>query len=180
MLRLVLLLLVGCGSYVGSARPFAPARLAEPGWIAVRGVPFVAQRAESDCGAAAIAMVVGYWTGAPAAPLADTLRPAPRDGIRAARLRDLARSRGLASFLVQGSFDDLARELGAGRPVLVGLVKPHRRNVLTHYEIVVGWHPKTRTVVTLDPAAGWRANSFDGFVAEWQPARWLTLIVASR
>ena len=175
------LLLGACASYVGSARRFSPERLtAEPGWVKVSGVPFTAQRAESDCGAAAIGMVVGYWTGRPSSEIAARLRPAPPRGLKAGRLRELARGAGLAAFLVQGTLDDLERELDAGRPVLVGLVKLHRRSYLTHYEVVVAWHPRERVVVTLDPAAGWRENTVEGFVTEWRAAGWLALVTSAR
>lgn len=170
--------LAGCASYTGSARDFAPAALRrEPGWIAVRGVPPLAQVAESDCGAAAIAMVIAHWTGAPPRTIAAQLRPAPPRGIAAGRLRDHARRHRLAAFLIQGEITDLRRELSRGRPVVVGLVKPQRDGVLTHYEVVVAIHPGRRLVVTLDPAEGWRQNEVDGFVAEWTPAARLTLVV---
>ena len=172
------LLLGACSSYTGSARPFPAATLdREPGWLAVRDVPFERQHSESDCGAAALGMVVAYWTGAPPHDVASGLRPAPKRGIKAGRLRDHARRHGLASYLIRGEVADLAHELEAGRPVLVGLVKPQEKGVLTHYEVVVAYHPEKRIVVTLDPAAGWRKNALDGFLAEWRPARQLTLIV---
>jgi len=181
---LALAVLIGaataCSSYRGSARAFSPAALESPGWIAVRGVHFLPQDAESDCGAAAIAMVVGYWTGAAPPTLAAALRPAPARGITAGRLRAFARDHGLLAFLIQGQIDDLVHELEHGRPVLVGLVKPQRKGVYTHYEVVVAVHLGQRIVVTLDPAEGWRQNSFDGFRAEWEPASRLTLITSSR
>jgi len=79
---------------------------------------------------------------------------------------------------VQGEIADLTRELTNGRPVLVGLVKPHRRGTLTHYEVVVGLHVGKGVVVTLDPAEGWRQNTLEGFLAEWTPAGRLALIVS--
>ncbi len=169
-----------CSSYIGSARSFAPAAFdREPGWIAIRDVPFIKQQSESDCGAAAIGMVVSYWTGTPPRQLSGALRPAPAHGIKAGRLRDFAREQGLASFLVQGEIADLARELRSGRPVLVGLVKPHYQGALTHYEVVVGLQLEKGVVVTLDPAEGWRQNTVTAFLAEWKPAGRLALIVSS-
>ena len=184
MLRAVCLAaaaLAACGSYTGSARDTTPAALdREPGWIAARQVPFAAQRGDSECGAAAIAMVVSYWTGAAPAALMDELRPVPASGLTAARLRRFARSRGLRSFLISGSIDDLIHELKARRPVLVGMVKPQRGDqVLTHYEVVVAANPERRAIITLDPARGWRRNSYEGFLAEWEPARRLALVVAA-
>lgn len=173
------LLLAACNAYAGSARDVSPRVLDEPGWLRVRDVAFLPQTAESDCGAAAIAMVVGYWTGTPPLDVAAKLRPAPPRGIPARRLRSVARGHALAAFLIAGELADLERELAAGRPVLVGVVKPHRRDVLSHYEVVVGLHRGRGLVVTLDPAEGLRQNTLDGFVAEWQAAGRLTLVVAA-
>jgi ABC-type bacteriocin/lantibiotic exporter with double-glycine peptidase domain len=142
-------------------------------------VPALRQHAEADCGAAAIAMVVSYWTRAAPAVLAAALAPVPPTGLKARVLRDFAQSHGLAAFLVHGELADLEHELAAGRPVVVGLVKPQRKGVLTHYEVVVALHAQRAIVVTLDPAEGWRQNSLAGFLAEWRPAGQLTLVVSA-
>ncbi|HLU68356.1 MAG TPA: papain-like cysteine protease family protein [Kofleriaceae bacterium] len=176
---LAIALAAGCSTYAGSARDVSPDVLArEPGWIAARGVPLVRQHSISDCGAAAIAMVVSFWTGLPGEAIAGELRPAPEDGLDAGRLRAVARARGLAAYLVRGTVADLERELRAGRPVLVGMAKPHRTRVYTHYEVVIGLHPGRRLVVTLDPSEGWRQNTLEGFLAEWRPAHHLALVVS--
>jgi ABC-type bacteriocin/lantibiotic exporter with double-glycine peptidase domain len=169
---------VSYSTYTGSATAFAPAQLErEPGWLAVRNVPVVKQQSEIDCGAAAIAMVVTYWTTEPAARLLAELRPVRKPGLEAGRLRDFARRRDLAAYLVSGQVADLERELAAGRPVLVGLVKPQRKGALTHYEVVVGFNRQKGIVVTLDPARGWRQNDLRGFLAEWKPAANLALVI---
>ena len=172
---------VGCSSYTGSARDFSPDRLRrEPGWLAVRAVPIERQREEEDCGAAAAAMLLSYWTGEPPAAIAARLRPAPKGGHTAGHLREVVRERGLAAYLVQGTMQDLERELRGGRPVLVGLVKPQRKDlVLTHYELVVGLHLARGLVVTLDPAEGWRENDREGFLAEWSGSHHLALVVSA-
>jgi len=178
---IALLVVAGCASYAGSARDVSPATLdREPGWLRVRGVAFLPQVAEADCGAAAIDMVVSYWTDARPGAVAAALRPAPARGLTAGRLRDVARAHGLASFVIAGELGDLEHEIERGRPVLVGLVKPQKKGALAHYEVVVAVHRERRIVVTLDPAEGLRQNSYDGFVAEWQPAGRLALIVAAR
>jgi ABC-type bacteriocin/lantibiotic exporter with double-glycine peptidase domain len=158
-----------CAGYAGTARTITPATLDEPGWMRVRGVTFLRQHAESDCGAAAIGMVVGFWKQLPPDAVAAELRPAPAAGIRAAKLRDTARARDLAAFV-----------LAAGRPVLVGMQKPQRRGTVAHYEVVVAYHRERRLVVTLDPAEGLRQNTLDGFLAEWEGAARLAIIVAAR
>jgi ABC-type bacteriocin/lantibiotic exporter with double-glycine peptidase domain len=180
LVAIVVASLAGCASYTGSARTITPAALDEPGWLRVRGVTYLAQRAEADCGAAAIGMVVGFWKDLPPDTIATALRPAPPNGIKAARLREAALARDLAAFVIAGEVRDLEHELAAGRPVLVGMQKPQRRGTIAHYEVVIAYHRARRLVVTLDPAAGLRQNTLDGFLAEWDAASRVTLIVARR
>jgi hypothetical protein len=66
--------------------------------------------------------------------------------------------------------------LSKHRPVLVGLVKPYVNSLARHYEVVVALHPERQLVVTLDPAHGWRSNTYEGFFAEWDPSKRLTLV----
>jgi ABC-type bacteriocin/lantibiotic exporter with double-glycine peptidase domain len=173
-----LLLISGCAPYSGSARPIDPARVSEPGWLDAAGVPLVRQQRYADCGAAAMAMVASFWRGPTSEDDVLAITPAsPTRGIKAGHLRAAAQKLGLRAFLLEGTFRDLEHELSRGRPVLVGLVKPHGRKGRSHYEVVVAIHPALRKVVTLDPAAGWRENSYEGFVAEWQPAKRTTLVV---
>jgi len=181
MRALCVLALAACSSYRGSAHDVDPAKLArEPGWVMVRDVPYVKQQAESECGAAAIGMVVGFWThAAPDAAFA-AFRPVPPDGLAAQQLRDYARDHGLAAYVVPGELADIARELKAGRPVIVGLTKPQSRDrVLYHYEVVVGVHGGRQLIVTLDPAEGWRENTVVGFYREWKLAGLVTLVVSA-
>jgi hypothetical protein len=90
------------------------------------------------------------------------------------------RARGLEAFLFHGRLEDLWRELKKNRPVLVGLRKPLLVASLAHYEVVVAINRTKRIVVTIDPAHGWRQNSFRRFVQEWEAADRLTLVTFSR
>lgn len=174
---LLVLILSGC-AYTGSARGFDPSEFdRDPGWIAVRGVVPVLQEGESDCGAAAVAMVLPYWGVATDRREVFEACGAPAGGIRASDLRDFVRKKGLQARLFEGTFEDLERELSKRRPVLVGTVKPHVTFVRTHYEVVVGLHRGDRRVVTLDPAGGWRQNTGPGFLGEWRLARCLMMAV---
>jgi ABC-type bacteriocin/lantibiotic exporter with double-glycine peptidase domain len=171
-----------CGCYHGSAHSVSPGVLdAENGWAMVRGVPMVRQSSSRDCGAAALAMVLGRW-GTPSSSPAEILKVVPLDpqhGIAAGALRDLARQRGLQAFLIKGEVDDLQREVGLNRPVLVGLVQLYGNQALSHYEVVVGINTKARRLLMLDPGRGPREDGFDGFVAEWNRAGRLAIVVAA-
>jgi len=171
--------LAGC--YHGTARSVSPAELrAQPGWVMVSGVPDVRQESLLDCGPAALSMVLQRW-GVPASSRAEVekeLPPSSADnGAAAGDLRDLARRRGLRAFLISGSVDDLVHEVGAGRPVLVGLVQRYGDKALSHYEVVVGYNPVTRRLLLQDPGRGPREDGFDGFGKEWKPTGNLTLVV---
>jgi ABC-type bacteriocin/lantibiotic exporter with double-glycine peptidase domain len=165
----------GCASW-GSV----PERLhREPGWRAVPDVHAFAQTGQRDCGTAALASVLHHWE--PALDLEAVRRltgPPDANGITAGRLRAVARDRGLRAYLVPGSLADLDRELAAGRPVLVGLVRSSGRTRVAHYEVVAGYHPGKRLVLAADPARGWTTASVDDFLAEWEPARRLILVVS--
>ena len=180
--------LVGCvlvsGCYLGSARTATPADLAprqDDGWNRVDGVPPVRQIAREDCGAAALAMVLGYWR-LPVArdDIGPPTRRRPSAASRRRALRDFARRQGLEAFVIQGELDDLDRELARHRPVLVGVMKRTSRRVYPHYEVVVGISRGKQRILTLDPAHGLRVNSREGFAAEWAAAGQLTLIVFPR
>lgn len=171
------IVLVGC--YHGTARSVSPGELAsERGWTVVRDLRVIRQSGEHDCGAAALAMMLQHWSVA--ATREDVLRAVPGEaghGIALGALRDFARQKGLAAFVIKGDMADLVREIGLDRPVLVGLVQRHGDRGLSHFEVVAGINPITRRVLLLDPAHGLREDGFDGFAREWAAASWATLVI---
>lgn len=173
------LLGAGCTKH-GTSIEFKPERLErESHWIGVSSIPLVRQTTRSNCGAAALAMLLGFW-GHPMT-LAEVAGGMPTsfetDALKAGDLRDFARKQGLQAFLVTGEIADLEKQLRKKHPVLVGVLKPGRgKRRLSHYELVVGFDPAAQRVVLLDPAAGWREDSVAGFMAEWEPAGRLSLI----
>lgn len=168
---------VGC-SYFGESTPFDPHEFeTTPGWVAVRDVPVVLQEEMTDCGAASLAMILSHWkVGATLEEVTRKCPMIPEKGIRAKDLRDYAKSCGLRSYLIHGCWEDLEKELGLGRPVIVGLVKPDGNAIITHYEVVAGIHPESESVVTIDPSRGFCKLSRSSFCKEWDPAGYLTLV----
>jgi ABC-type bacteriocin/lantibiotic exporter with double-glycine peptidase domain len=166
----------GCIGYTGSARELTPnAWKYERGWIAVDGVPVLRQRAEHDCGPTALAMVLAYWGKASPADQRSGFPENQR--VSAGELRDYALARGMSAFVVTGTLVDIAHELKQKRPVIVGVAKPTANGAVAHYEVVVGLHPQTQRIATLDPAVGWRQNSWVGFMKEWMPTGSVLLVV---
>jgi ABC-type bacteriocin/lantibiotic exporter with double-glycine peptidase domain len=150
----------------------------EAGWVLVGRVGLVRQTANDDCGAAALAMMLGHWA-VPASP-ADILRSVPHDpghGIALDALRDFARARGLTSYVIRGELADLTTEVGLDHPVLVGLIQRYGDHARAHYEVVTGINPTMRRVLLLDPARGLREDTFEGFSSEWTTAGRPTLVI---
>jgi ABC-type bacteriocin/lantibiotic exporter with double-glycine peptidase domain len=179
---LAALLLVGatgCASFGGRSQPFDATRLdAGGGWIVAAGTPVVRQAGSQDCGAACLAMVAGRWRARLSLEEATAALPTAAPGTSLGALRDLARARGLTAFAVDGDRDLLLHELGAGRPVVVGLLVPvGLGRAKRHYEVAVAAHPVEDRFVTVDPASGWRVRSWTDLDAEWLPAGRPTLVV---
>jgi ABC-type bacteriocin/lantibiotic exporter with double-glycine peptidase domain len=170
-----LALAAGCATWGAVPGPVSQ----QPGWLTVSGAQAHAQEGPRDCGAAALTTVLGRFE--PTLDLAQVRQltgPPDAEGISAARLRAVARARGLQAFLFSGSLDDLDRELEAGRPVLVGVVRGHGRQRLAHYEVIAGRQRARDQLLVADPQRGWTIVSRREFLAEWEPARRLTLIVS--
>ncbi|MBP9085778.1 MAG: C39 family peptidase [Kofleriaceae bacterium] len=168
----------GCIAYSGGARPTSAARLtSEPGWT-VAMAPTVRQHNRNDCGVAALAMVVQRWHVAlsrdqilaEVAPLTDR-------GVALGALRAVATRHGLLAFVVAAQRTDLAYEIAAGRPVVVGLLRPHGNKRQSHFEVVVAIHHVRGLITTIDPGAGLQVRNWRDFEAEWQPAGHPALVV---
>ena len=165
-------------AYVGDSRRIAPEQVtAGDGWV-VAAAPAVRQQHADDCGAAALAMVLARWGTALDRDSIAARVPTRPGGYRLGDLRDLARTAGMSAFAIKADRDTLTHELGAGRPVLVGLFRPYDdRRARSHYEVVVGVHRDGR-VATIDPAdARWHVRSWKGLLAEWEPAGRPALVV---
>ena len=177
---LACLTLAACGH--GGATMREPTQFAnDPSWRVVAHFPVVRQTSEVDCGAAALASLLDYW-GQPTG-IADITKAHPPDsqrGIYARDLRDFARRTSLSAYLLAGTLDDLERELGVGRPVLVGLVRTESNRAYGHYAVVVGLKRDRTRVLLVDPAKGWLEQPVDAFVGTWGRARWVTLVVMPR
>jgi ABC-type bacteriocin/lantibiotic exporter with double-glycine peptidase domain len=151
---------------------------ADPSLKLLSNVPHVEQEGAQDCGAAAMSAALRYW-GVAVSPEAvrQSVEIPMNEPIAAGLLRDYAEQLGFHSFLIAGSFEDLKHELSHGRPVIVGTLKPYVGNKrFAHYEVVMGLSD-TR-VVTMDPATGYRQYPRDGFVAEWNGSKRLSLLMA--
>lgn len=184
-LWLAALVLAATSCYAGEAHDVSPRRAAaleaDPAWKFVRGVPFIPQREDSDCGPAALAMVLSHFRVKTSLAEVAALSPPDKVGVRAGGLRDVARAKGMEAFVVEGNFNDLVDQLSRDRPVLVGLAKPITGGrALAHYEVVVGIDRTDKKIVTLDPSRGLRENSLEGFAKEWVPTGRVTLIVFPR
>jgi ABC-type bacteriocin/lantibiotic exporter with double-glycine peptidase domain len=149
-------------------------------WI---DVPFVPQEKEG-CGAASIAMVMQYWQqhlGQPMSPVADSeeiLRALYSDaghGIYASEMLRYFQRNGYRTFAFEGNWDDIARHLSKGRPLIAAL-KPGSGLPL-HYVVITGIDAEHRIVLLNDPAQRKLLKEDEArFEHEWKAAGHWTLL----
>lgn len=164
--------------YRGGARAVQPTQL-DDGWLRAAPTPTIKQTQQTDCGLAALAMVGGAWGRTwTVAELTHRLPPTAH-GLKLRALRDVARERGLEAYAIQGTREDLKKELAQGRPVLLGLMLPHdRKRNRSHFEVAIALDPRDGTVVTIDPASGqWMKRSPKVLDIEWKAASYAALVV---
>jgi ABC-type bacteriocin/lantibiotic exporter with double-glycine peptidase domain len=166
--------------YTGGARAVTPAQMQlDDHWLRAAPTPVVLQQQESDCGLAALAMIAGAWgRGWAVGELAHAMPPSG-GGVKLGVLRDYARSHELDAFAISASPRDLEHELGAGRPVLLGLMLPFDRgHNQSHYEVAIAMERATGAVITIDPASGrWMKRTRAVLDAEWKAAGYAALVV---
>ena len=177
ILGLVLFSLVGVGFALAAETPSL--------WI---DVPFVAQ-VKNGCGSAAIAMVMEYWekkTGRGPADVVDAekiqaaLYSPAKEGIPASAMKKYFEDAGYRAFAFLGDWNELARHLERGRPLIVSLKASGPRGPL-HYVVVVGIDLARSTIYVNDPAQRKMLRlSREGFESEWKPTEHWTLLAVPR
>jgi ABC-type bacteriocin/lantibiotic exporter with double-glycine peptidase domain len=120
-------------------------------------VPYIAQE-KNGCGAASIAMIMGYWhrqLGESRTPDVQTIYRAlyspDARGVYASDMQRYFRAHGFRTFAFKGEWIDLTHHLQKGRPLIVAL-KPGRNDL--HYVVAMGFDGPNDLVMTHDPAAG--------------------------
>ena len=169
---------LGCASYQGTAKDARMDVVASnKNWVTVPNFPRVLQASDHDCGAAAPAAVLDYW-GKPTTP-EQVVAAERKQGKRfsASEIEQHARRAGLSSFVFYGNLGDLLYEVRRGRPVIVGVGKPVADDkAIAHYEVVIGYEPKQKRLLLLDPARGFTTNSYEGFAKEWAVSKGVTIV----
>ncbi|MGE5647108.1 MAG: C39 family peptidase [Acidobacteriota bacterium] len=150
----------------------------------VLDVPIVVQQ-KNGCGAAAIAMVMGYWhermpevpAGDSEGAIFDRLYVPGEKGIRGADMARYLEQRAFRVFLIRADEADLSHHVARGRPLIVCL-RPGK-SAPNHYVVVVGADPGSGTVSFVDPARGMViCQRTARFRREWEPAgNWALLAV---
>jgi tetratricopeptide (TPR) repeat protein len=114
-------------------------------------VPFVPQ-AKDTCGAAALAMVMGYWgQEAPHQEIAVALVEAELRGIRGSRLADFARQRGMVAVAFAGEMVIVRDHLAKGWPLVLAIDAGRGR---LHDVVAVGFDDGSGEMIVHDPARG--------------------------
>jgi predicted double-glycine peptidase len=168
----------GCSMYRGSAKSADPVEIAQRGeWTMVSNFPLVLQKDSNDCGAAALASVLRFWGYSASPESVEAAIGGKNRRLSAGDMADHARKVGLSAFVFFGTMDDVVHELEQGRPIIVGLGKELKtKRVLSHYEVIVGYEPKQKLVLLLDPGQGFQIDTLVGFGREWAYSKGVTIV----
>lgn len=121
-------------------------------------VPFIKQE-KNACGAAAVAMVMQYWSGrqsrsvgksADVEHIQNVLYSPEAHGIYNSAIENYFRGQNFRTFTIRGQWSDLLQHLQKGRPLIV-MLKPEHQTPL-HYVVVTGLEPAQNLVLINDPA----------------------------
>ncbi|MGH9793015.1 MAG: C39 family peptidase [Candidatus Acidiferrales bacterium] len=150
-------------------------------------VPFIKQKKEG-CGAAALAMVLRYWSekdGRPPPASAEpdaiyrALHSSKARGIVAAELARYAEQAGYRAIAFGGQWQDLRQHLAKGRPLIAAL-EP-RRGAPLHYVVIVGVETGDAAVLVNDPAGHKLERTPRArFEQQWRGTRNWTLLALPR
>jgi ABC-type bacteriocin/lantibiotic exporter with double-glycine peptidase domain len=143
-------------------------------------VPFVKQEA-NGCGAAAIAMLMRYWSREDADPhrIYEALYSREVQGIRGEDVERFLRIAGFQTFVFHGDWQELEPHLAKGRPLMVCL-REGRTGPL-HYVVVAGVDTRQNVVLVNDPARRKLLKVERGmFEKDWTAANRWTLLAVPR
>ena len=149
-------------------------------------VPFVKQN-EEGCGAAAISMLLQYWSAQGVALDANRADPAAiqeklfsrrAHGIYASAMERYLKESGFHAFGFQGDWNDLRRHIEKGRPLIISL-QPRGIATRFHYVVVTGMDWAHDALLVNDPARGKLLRlEREEFEKEWHATgNWMLLAV---
>lgn len=145
-------------------------------------LPFVAQTKDA-CGAATVAMVIGWWKGhgfelergfsVDAVAIHAAISSRRKAGTEAREMESYLSRAGFRVFAFPGNWNDVTEHIKNGRP-LIAAIQPRGQREL-HYVVLSGFD--TRTILLHDPArAPFFSMSRADFEAQWsRSGRWTLL-----
>lgn len=148
-------------------------------WTVVPNLTVYKQKADADCGPAALATVLSHW-GVPSESAWRGPHAVRDDGATAGELRDVARRLGFHAYVIQGAFDDLDFEIKHARPVLLGVVRTTDERRWSHFVAVVGREAGGARWLVADPARGLQVLERKALQALWEASGFVTLVLAPR
>jgi ABC-type bacteriocin/lantibiotic exporter with double-glycine peptidase domain len=152
-------------------------------------VPYVKQ-AEDGCGAAAISMLLQYWSAhgagidsrrSDASAIQKLLYSRRVRGIHASDMESYLKESGFRVFPLNAEWKDLLEQLKQGRPLIASL-QPGGTKTPLHYVVVTGIDWQNGAVFINDPARGKLLRvAREDFEKQWQPNRnWMLLALPEK
>ncbi|HVE13975.1 MAG TPA: C39 family peptidase [Elusimicrobiota bacterium] len=156
----------------------AAVHAAAPRAAAALDVPFFPD-GSGQCGPTALASVLRYW-GDSARPgeLRDQIYRGDLKGSLPVDLLLAARARGLSARILEGSLDELKRELDAGHPVIAFVNVGLRAYPVGHYLVLTGYDEARRLLYAHSGTQKDALVPYGRFERQWRNAeRWALLVL---
>jgi ABC-type bacteriocin/lantibiotic exporter with double-glycine peptidase domain len=168
---------VGCEGGPGSAYELLRAEDART--MSVLAVPVVKQSKPRACGAAAMEMVLRYYSKpAGQQEIMNEIDRGDPAGLSARDMAALAKRRGLQAYSVHGKIEELFEKVDRQIPLIVARRTKYIRGMGNHYMVLVGHSADREYLVLNDPQTGQVRVRQERFLADWSEAQRFLMIVA--
>ncbi|MFE8071059.1 PA2778 family cysteine peptidase [Marinobacteraceae bacterium S3BR75-40.1] len=176
-LLLLILLLAGCATPPMSRKVLEAPPSSLPRQYELTTVPFFPQE-RYQCGPAALATVLNAWDRqvTPETLVPEVYLP-EREGSLPVEMKAAARQRGMVTYPLAPSVEDLLKEIAAGHPVLVMQNLSIDWWPQWHYAVAVGYDLNKREIVLRSGRMKRRTTELGTFERTWERADYWALVV---
>lgn len=178
LLFLLIPILISCATRI-PGREALPDRASDPNIHRI-AVPFFPQE-KNQCGPASLASILKFYqTDTNPDKISKEIYLQSIKGTLNIDLLLYARSRGLAAEAYHGDMEDLKRQIGHGRPLLIFLNLGLKIFPVGHYVVVTGFNDRDNIVYAHSGGEKDKPIPYSDFMRAWEKGDFWTLLIRPR